>query len=253
MVKFSAENWEIDNIETVLFDKDGTFIDLHYFWGKMTELRAEAIIKRYGLGKDALDKICLSLGYDVNAQEMLADGITALYSRSKIIEIFGADLKKIFGLDISTDELANIFDEVSETFYKDINSYTKPIVAAVEFIKALYAKGVKLGVVTSDSVVSTNLTLEYFGWKEMFGAILGRESSPDTKESGALTKLALEKLSANPETTVMIGDAPMDFYAAKNAGVNKTILVASGQICLKNLQEISDFSVKTLSEIQITQ
>lgn len=34
MINLKTDNFEIDNIDTILFDKDGTFIDLHYFWGK---------------------------------------------------------------------------------------------------------------------------------------------------------------------------------------------------------------------------
>ena len=49
MLVLKTKNWQLDNIETVIFDKDGTFIDLHYFWGKMTELRVKEIIRRYGL------------------------------------------------------------------------------------------------------------------------------------------------------------------------------------------------------------
>ena len=47
MISLKSETWQIDNIETIIFDKDGTFIDLHYFWGKMTELRIKEIIKRF--------------------------------------------------------------------------------------------------------------------------------------------------------------------------------------------------------------
>ena len=52
MIKLSTKNWTLDNIEAVFFDKDGTFVDLHYFWGKMTELRAEEIIKRFNLSQE---------------------------------------------------------------------------------------------------------------------------------------------------------------------------------------------------------
>ena len=45
MIKLNTEKWSIENIKTVLFDKDGTFIDLHFFWGKMTQLRALELIK----------------------------------------------------------------------------------------------------------------------------------------------------------------------------------------------------------------
>ncbi len=250
MISLKSKSWQIDNIETVLFDKDGTFIDLHYFWGKMTELRALEVIKRFGLSDEAFDKLCLCLGYDVNACKMLSDGITALYSRSKIIEIFRGNLVE-FGVNTTEVELAEIFDYVSEIFYQDMVKYTKPIESAIEFIKFLYQKGVKLGVVTSDSVVSTKLTLENFGWTDLFGVVVGRESSSETKESGALTKIALDVLGANPNNTIMIGDAPMDYISAKNAGIENTILVATGQISAKELNQTSEFVLNDLSELNI--
>ena len=250
MINLKSKDWKLENINTVLFDKDGTFIDLHYFWGKMTELRAAEIIKRYRLNETLLDKLCLLLGYDRNSKKMLSDGITALYSRVKIIEIFKNDLIKL-GINISTNELTNIFDLISETFYKEIHKYTKPIQPAIELIKQLRLTGVKLGVVTSDSVKSTQLTLQNFGWESLFDTIIGRESSTHTKESGELTKLALKNLNADPKTTIMIGDAPMDLISAQNAGIEKTILVATGQIKLEELLKISNYSVNSLEEIKI--
>ena len=250
MISLKTKNWQIDNIETALFDKDGTFIDLHYFWGKMTELRVQEIIKRFNLEAGDFEKLCLYLGYDVNSGKMLPDGITALYSRSKIIEIFRGNLEE-FDVFTTEVELAKIFDYVSEIFYQDMVKYTKPIEPAIDFIKQLHQKGIKLGVVTSDSVVSTELTLRNFGWENLFGIVVGRESSNETKESGALTKIALEVLGANPQTTVMIGDAPMDYISAKNAGIENTILVATGQIDAEELQQTSSFVVGSLSEIEI--
>lgn len=250
MISLKTKNWQIDDIETVLLDKDGTFIDLHYFWGKMTELRVKEIIKRFNLEAGNFRKLCLHLGYDINTGKMLSDGITALYSRSKIIEIFRGNLEE-FDVFTTDEELAEIFDYVSEIFYQDMVKYTKPIESAVEFIKVLSQKGVKLGVVTSDSVVSTELTLKNFGWEDLFEVVVGRETSNETKESGALTKIALEKLGANPQTTIMIGDAPMDYISAKNAGIDNTILVATGQIDAVELQQMSDFVVNSLSEIKV--
>ena len=250
MISLKTKNWQIDNIETVLFDKDGTFIDLHYFWGKMTELRVQEIIKRFNLEVGDFEKLCLYLGYDVNSGKMLSDGITALYSRSKIIEIFRGNLEE-FGVFTTEVELAKIFDYVSEIFYQDMVKYTKPIKPAIDFIEQLHQEGIKLGVVTSDSVVSTELTLRNFGWENLFGVVVGRESSSETKESGALTKIALETLGANPQTTVMIGDAPMDNISAKNAEIENTILVATGQIDAVKLQQTSSFVVGSLSEVEI--
>ena len=41
----------------------------------------------------------------------------------------------------------------------------------------------------------------------------------------------------------------MDYIAAKNAGVNRTILVATGQIEKDDLLKTSEFSLNNLSEI----
>ena len=250
MINLKHENWEIKNIETVLFDKDGTFIDLHFFWGKMTEMRALEVIKRYSLPLEYFEKICLFLGFDKILGKMLEDGITALYSRNQIIELFKNDLIKL-GVDATTRELEEIFDSVSEEFYKKINDYTKPIDDAISFIKELKIHGVKTGIVTSDSLVSTKLTIKNFGWEDLFDSVIGRESSKETKESGIPTQMALEELCADPNTTVMIGDAPMDYVSAKNAKIDNIILVSTGQINKKELMKTSKYVLDSLSELKI--
>ncbi len=250
MITLKTLNWEINNIDTVIFDKDGTFIDLHYFWGKMTELRVKEIIKRYNLENDLFQKLTLKLGYDINTGKMLSEGITALYSRQIIINLFCKDLNDL-NIKITENELEKIFDEVNVIFYKEMQKYTKPIDSAIDFIKKLKQKGLKLGVVTSDSKESTLLTLKHFNWENLFDSVIGRESTKETKESGVPVKLALEEMKANPKNTIMIGDAPMDYIAANNANVEKTILVATGQITKQELEKTSKFVVNSLDEIQI--
>ncbi len=250
MIKLKTKNWEIDNIETILFDKDGTFIDLHYFWGKMTELRANAVIEQFNMDKNLFSKLCLYLGFNTNSGKMLKDGITALYSRPKIIDIFCENLKEC-GVNSSHKEIEQIFDKVNVKFYSEMSKYTKPIDSAIEFIKKVHSLGIKNGIVTSDSKESTMLTLNHFNWTNLFEAVIGRESTPEHKESGIPAKMALELLKANPNTTIMVGDAPMDYIAAKNAGVEKTILVATGQIDAPSLSSTSPYVVESLSDIEI--
>ena len=249
MINLKTDSWIIENIDTALFDKDGTFIDLHYFWGKMTEMRALEVIKFFNLDSTFIEKICFILGYNMSAKKMIPTGITALYSRKKIIEIFVEKLRE-FNILASIEEIEMIFDKVSLEFYKNIMDYTKPIAEAINFIKELEKNNVKLGIVTSDSVESTRLTLENLGLDKVFSTVIGRESSPEIKESGIPTKMALEALGANPETTIMIGDAPMDYISAKNAGIEKIILIATGQIENNELQKTSEYVLDSLKEIK---
>ena len=94
MINLKTKAWKINNIETILFDKDGTFVDLHYFWGKMTELRCEEVIKEFNLSPKFLSELCLILGFDLDTKKMLPDGITAMYSRGIIIKIFREKIEK---------------------------------------------------------------------------------------------------------------------------------------------------------------
>lgn len=250
MISLKVNDYILNDIDTVIFDKDGTFIDLHYFWGKMTELRVEEIIKRYNLDKSLFDKLCLKLGYNNKTGKMLSDGITALYSRSVIIQIFCKDLNNL-NVKITEKELEDIFDYVNKIFYKDMVKYTKSIPEAIDFIKKLKSIGIKTAVVTSDSKESTLLTLKHFNWENLFDDVIGRESTKETKESGVPVKLALKNISSRANNSIMIGDAPMDYIAASNAGVERTILVASGQVSQSELLKTSKYVVKSLQEVEI--
>ena len=139
MIKISSKDWTIKDIECVLFDKDGTLIDLHCFWGKITELRAIETIKKFNLSKNLLPQICFILGYDYENKKMIPDGITALYSRSKIIEIF---IKKLKEFEIYTNKtiIEDIFNKVTIDFNKISFEYVKPIDEAIELVKFLVGR-----------------------------------------------------------------------------------------------------------------
>lgn len=248
MISLKTSGWEIKNIDTVLFDKDGTFVDLHHFWGKITELRANAIVKHYNLPENLFARLTLSLGYNIKTKKMLSNGITALYSRVKIIEIFNKDLKEL-GVNSTEEKITEIFDNITENINKNLPEHIKPINEAIDFIKELRANNIKTGIVTSDSIETTTLTLKHFNWENLFDIVVGRESTVETKESGAPTRLALEKLESIPGKTIMIGDAPMDYISAKNAGIEHTILVATGQLSKKELEQSSEYVVDSLKEI----
>lgn len=248
MISLSNGSWKIENIDTVLFDKDGTFIDLHFFWGKMTEMRVQEVINYYNLSQDIFDELCKYLGYNVNTKKMLSDGITALYSRSKIIELFNDKLIAV-GILSKVEDLEMIFDNVSEKFYENMITYTKPINEAVDFIKKIKKLGVKVGIVTSDSVKSTELTIRQFGWQDLFDVVIGRESCISPKETGEPVLLALDRLNSKPENSIMVGDTSVDFLSAQKAGIERTVLVATGQVAKDELNQYSKTVVASLKEL----
>ena len=248
MVSLKTDKWQLDGVESVIFDKDGTLIDLHYLWGKITELRALELIKNFNLNDNYFKNICSFLGYDINSKKMNPNGITAMYSRVKIIELLNNYLNKL-NVESSIELIEKIFDDVTERFNKDLYKYIKPIGEAFVLAQKLKEKGVKLGIVPADTTKATEQTLKHLGYEKLFDIIIGRESSTHTKESGIPTLIALEKLSANANNTIMIGDSPTDKISASNAGIKRTILVSTGQLDIDRLKKYSEYVINYLNEL----
>lgn len=249
MIKIISKHNIFNNIDCVLFDKDGTLIDLHSFWGKITELRALETIHQFNLAMEDLPRICFILGYDYEKKRMISDGITALYSRSKIIEIFVEKLKD-FGIITTYSVIETIFDNVTIDFNKIFFEFVNPIEDAIELVKQIKLLGIKTGIITADSIETTNLTIKNLGWENLFDIVIGRESSNFTKESGKPTKLALNQLNISPLNSIMIGDAPTDAISANNADIKNVILVSTGQVDKKELKKYSNCVLDSLKDLE---
>ena len=49
MINLKAKNFELNDIELIIFDKDGTITDSHYFWQEIINRRAKKICKKLSL------------------------------------------------------------------------------------------------------------------------------------------------------------------------------------------------------------
>src|SRR5262245_48832909 len=75
----------IDGVSLVTFDKDGTLIDLYYYWSHMVAYRAEQICALFDL-KSASHKRPLmeAMGIDVRAKRIKKDGPVGLHPRTVV-------------------------------------------------------------------------------------------------------------------------------------------------------------------------
>ena len=118
-IKSKKNNWIIDKVEAVFFDKDGTIIDSHFYWGRIIELRSKAIISKFKLHSSIHKNLCLTMGYSIDQKKLLKQGPIALVSRNEVIQIVLRFLSEN-NCEITFDEISDIFLEVHENFKKEI-------------------------------------------------------------------------------------------------------------------------------------
>ena len=143
MINFRVNENVIENVELVIFDKDGTFIDIHKYWGKVVELRARAIIKYFSMSSRFFEPLCNVMGYDLKTKLLPPDSPVGLYARNQVQEILTYYLIKN-NIEAYPEAIETIFHDVAEEFMPYQEDYTVVIDDAIELIKKLKQNNVKI-------------------------------------------------------------------------------------------------------------
>lgn len=250
MIKLAGPNWEIKNIQAILFDKDGTIIDVHKYWGAIIKKRSRALIKFLDLKKEFYPKICLAMGFNVVNKKLLPQGPVALVSREEVINSLLVFFKNN-EIKISEAEIIVIFLKVHEEFLKNIFKYVKILPGVKKILKDIKSNKIKTALITSDSTQAAKKIITHLKLDNYFDLIVGRELTPSSKSTGLPAKLVCETLKVNPGKTVCVGDAPMDISMAKQADLKACVGVATGQTPYLELNKQTKYSIKSFKDLTV--
>lgn len=246
MVNLIGPDWELSDISTVIFDKDGTLTDTHLYWGRIVELQAKVLEKAYGL---PIGQMCMIMGYDWDEGLLLPKGPTGLYNRDKVIDIVCDACRKTYGVPVTPLAMSILFDRASSMFQDELFDYVE-LLPGVEFLlDTLYQNNVKMAVVTNDSIEPTMKVLTYLGIDKYFDTVMGKESCNESKDTGVPCEVVMEKLEARPCNTVTIGDSPVDITMGQNCACLAGIGVATGQTSQEELRTYDTCTVGSLTDI----
>lgn len=250
MIALKTNQWEINDVEAVFFDKDGTLIDSHIYWGRIIEKRSEALIKKYNLPISYFETLCMIMGFSFKERKLLPEGPIALVSREEVIRILCNYFIKN-NIRVVEQEISELFVEVHSEFVKEIYDYIKILPQVKELLKILQKKQIKTAVITTDSIKNTEEIMKYLGLNEYFDILIGKETTPQPKISGVPALISVELLGVKPENTICIGDAPMDIIMSKKANLKAGIGVALGQTTIDELSKHTSYVIKNYGELEI--
>ncbi len=89
---------------------------------------------------------------------------------------------------------------------------------AVETVRSLNGRGVRLAIVTSKNRHGVQMGLDLCGFTGLFDTIVTSDDLEASKPDPAPVLTALERLDTPPGSALFVGDSPHDIAAGRNAG-----------------------------------
>ena len=182
-----------NNINTILFDLDGTLIDTN-----------ELIISTY-----------------LHTLEKYFPG---KYKRQDVLPFLGPTLHEVFEA-MDPERVEEMVLEYRTYNLANHDALVKEFVGVMETIETLKKKGYKLAIVTTKREDVAFKGLRLMKLDPFFDVMIAYDHVKKVKPDPEPIFLALEKLGSKPEDALMVGDNFHDVLAGKNAGT-KTAGVA---------------------------
>jgi phosphoglycolate phosphatase len=228
---------KIENIEMVIFDKDGTLIDVHYYWCSMIEFRANFIVQTIDVeNKIKLhDELVDNMGVDLKLMKMKPEGPVGIRPRGYIVEVVLSIVKKYDGkyTKLMVEDAFNKVDELSKAKFNEI---IKILPGVDGVIRDLKNHNIRMSIATTDYSHRAILAMESLNIDNYFTDIVGSDMVSQPKPSPDLVNYILKNNNLSKGSVVVIGDSMSDLNMAKNSQCN-FIGVKSGLYTDKFIKE----------------
>lgn len=147
------------------------------------------------------------------------------------------------------------YENAREDYYRFYNDNHDKMVKVIPGINQLLSKikaaNIPLGIFTGKGRTSTEITLEKIGAYRYFDLIITGDDVANHKPSADGIIRFIDKFRLAKENVLLVGDAPADIQAARNAGIKIASVLWDSYAREEVLQLKSDFyfySVESLSE-----
>jgi len=218
----------------VVFDKDGTLIDIHHYWGKMIELRAALIADRFAVkDKESLFKMLINvMGLDVETGLLKSSGPVGIRPRVEIVRLL-VDALNEKGFVATEAEVEDVFQEIDRFSTIAAKTFIKKLPGVDVLLRSLKSNGLKLAIATTDLHSRAVMAMNTSGLNIYIDGVVGADDVQSSKPKPDMLYLLMDKFRVAPKDVVMVGDAAVDQDMAVSAGVDfigvKTGLSVSDQ------------------------
>jgi phosphoglycolate phosphatase len=227
------------HIRGVLFDKDGTLIDVTGTWVPVYR----QLLRQVFTDRDPaeIEAKFVAAGYDPATGAFKAGSILAQGTTRDIIEVWWPGLD-----DEGVAEKMTLLD----VDYRHLGvKHLKPLMPLKPILEDLRQMGLKLGVATNDTAASAALHMDALDATKLFDVILGADSVKRPKPFGDMIHAFADAVGIQSSEVAMVGDNPHDMETAHDAGAGLAIGVLSGNSTVDHLAPLADHVIGTIAEL----
>lgn len=204
-------------IKAILFDKDGTLIDVNRTW---IPLYRKVLAEDFGHTPTQVEAMLMRGGYDPVNDAFAPGSVLGGGTTRQLVAIWWPEL----------DEKAQAERtwRIDNHYAPMARSFLRPLMDLEPVISALKGLGLVLGVGTNDSHASASAQMDELGVTAHFKSIIGADSVEVPKPSGHMVRMFARQAGVKPSEVAMVGDNTHDMEEAHAGGAGMAIGVLSG-------------------------
>ena len=225
-------------IRAILFDKDGTLIDVNATW---IPIYREMFMDIFATDIAGAEELMAKAGYDKAADRFRAGSILAGGTTRQLVEVLWPG--------INEQEAAAKVHLLDRGYTHLVRDRLMPLMPLAPILSELRAMGLKLGIGTNDSHVSAVAHMTAVGVIAHFDGIIAADTVPVPKPSGNMIRSFAEMTGLAPSAIAMVGDNHHDMEEARNGGAGLAVAVLSGNAAHADIAHLADHTLDTIAEL----
>ncbi len=220
MTTLKINNVIFNNINLIIFDKDGTLFELYPYWKVIANKRAELICDKIKPDdyNDCVYKIAFVMGIDNKNKCMKPESPIGIHTRPFIQDlVYNKLINDRFTL--VKDDVVSAFNE-TDTFMSTDNN-TKSALVMVDglemFLDKVTANNCKCAIISHDNNNNISRCIKSVGIDKYFSNIIGGDDVKFHKPNPESVFKTMDLLNISPNNTLFIGDMQNDLLCGHNA------------------------------------
>lgn len=225
-------------IRAILFDKDGTLLDYEKTWGGINRAAARLAAR----GDEVLAARLLAIGGVDPASGLTQAGSVLAAGNTREIAEAWVDAGSPYDIPALTHALDELFTRSA--------AHAVPVTDLDALLGRLTARGLVLGIASSDSEAAIRATLHSFGLERHVRSVIGYDSGFGTKPGPGMLHGFAAEMGIAPAQIAVVGDNLHDMEMARAGGAGLKIGVLTGTGSRAVLSTVADICLSSIADLE---